>query len=260
LQEKKDMLKRLSTAEFARAALWTAAALLAGRLYAQAPADVAGEWDVTVNSPQGTNQALLTLKREGEAWTGTFKGARGERPLQNVTLKGNEIRFEMKVTLQGNEAVFVYSGAVDKAGIKGTADFGGFATGDWSAVRHAASASAAAAPAPAAGAAPAAAATGVDVTGTWVFNVQTDQGSGQPTFTFKQDGQKLTGTYSGAFGSANVVGTLKGSEISFSFTADAGGQSAEISYTGKLVGQDSMEGTVKLGGFGDGAWTGKRSK
>ena len=255
------MEKRLSRSEFARAALAAAAALLAGRLHAQAP-DVAGEWDVTVNSPQGTNQALLTLKREGDAWTGAFKGARGERPLQNVTLKGNDIRFEMKVTLQGNEAVFVYSGAVDKGAMKGTADFGGFATGDWSAVRHTAAATAAATPAAAAGAAPpaAASATGADVSGTWLFSVQTDQGSGSPTFTFKQDGQKLTGTYNGAFDSANVAGTLKGSEISFSFTADAGGQSAEITYTGKLVGKDSMEGTVKLGGFGDGAWTGKRSK
>lgn len=252
------MVKRLSTPEFARAALAAAAALLAGRLYAQAPADIAGEWDVTVNSPQGTNQALLTLKREGEAWTGVFKGARGERPLQNVTLKGSDIRFEMKVTLQGNEAVFVYSGAVDKGAMKGTADFGGFATGDWSAVRHTASATPAATAGSSAAAAPPAG--GFDISGTWIFSVQTDAGSGSPTFTFKQDGQKLTGTYSGAFGSANIAGTLKGNELSFSFTADAGGQSAEITYTGKLIDKDKMEGTVKLGGFGDGAWTGNRSK
>src|SRR5262245_42469425 len=180
------MLKRLSRPEFARAALAVAAVVLAGGLEAQGP-DVAGEWDVTVNSPQGTNQALLTLKREGDAWTGAFKGARGERPLQNVTLKGNEIRFEMKVSLQGNDAVFVSSGAVDKGAMKGTADFGGFATGDWSALRHTAGA-AAAPPAPPAASAAAAiaagAAAGVDVSGTWAFTVQTDQGSGSPTFTF----------------------------------------------------------------------------
>jgi hypothetical protein len=249
------MQKRLARPEFARAALAAAAALLAGRLAAQGAADIAGEWDVTVNSPQGTNQGLLTLKREGDAWAGTWKSPRGERALQNITLKGNDVRFEMKVSLQGNDAVFVYTGALDKGAMKGTADFGGFATGDWSAVRHAATAGA---PATAAGAAPAAAAGAIDVSGSWAFTVQTDAGSGSPTFTFKQDGDKLTGTYSGAFGSANLKGTLKGSEISFSFTADAGGQSAEITYTGKLLNKDSMEGTVKLGGFGDGAWTGKR--
>src|SRR5262245_8907665 len=251
------MLKRLSRPEFGRAALAGAAALaLAGPLGAQGAADIAGEWDVTVNSPQGTNQGLLTLKREGDAWAGTWKSPRGERALQNITLKGTDVRFEMKVSLQGNDAVFVYSGALDKGAMKGTADFGGFATGDWSAVRHAAAAAPTAAGAtPAAATAPAA---GIDISGNWAFTVQTDAGSGSPTFTFKQDGDKLTGTYSGAFGSANLKGTLKGSEISFSFTADAGGQSAEITYTGKLLNKDSMEGTVRLGGFGDGAWTGKR--
>ena len=33
-----------------------------------------------------------------------------------------------------------------------------------------------------------------NVTGEWAFNVTTDQGGGTPTITFKQDGEKLTGT------------------------------------------------------------------
>lgn len=257
-------MKRLSRPGFARAALTAAAALLAGRLDAQGVADPAGEWDVTLNSPQGTSQALLTLKKEGDNWTGTWKGTRGERPLQNVTLKGSEIRFETKVTLQGQEALFTYAGSLDKGALKGTADFGGFATGDWSAVRHTAASGAAPSATPAASAAPApapaaaASASGVDVSGSWLFAVETGAGSGQPTFTFKQDGQKLTGTYSGAFGQATLTGTLKGSDVSFSFTAEAGGQSAEITYSGKLVTKDSMQGIVKLGGFGDGTWVGKR--
>ena len=102
------------------------------------------------------------------------------------------------------------------------------------------------------------ASAGADVSGAWLFTVDTGAGSGQPTFTFKQDGQKLTGTYSGAFGQANIVGALKGSEISFSFTADAGGQSADITYSGKVISKDSMQGTVRLGGLGEGTWTGKR--
>jgi hypothetical protein len=91
-----------------------------------------------------------------------------------------------------------------------------------------------------------------------VFAVETGAGSGQPTFTFKQDGEKLTGTYSGAFGKANLTGTLKGGEIKFSFSGEAGGQSAEVVYTGKVINKDSMQGTVQLGGLGEGTWTGKR--
>jgi hypothetical protein len=33
----------------------------------------------------------------------------------------------------------------------------------------------------------------VDLTGKWVFDVKTDAGTGTPTGTFKQDGEKLTG-------------------------------------------------------------------
>lgn len=243
-------MKRFSRPGFACAALTAVLVLVAEGLLAQAAVDVAGEWDVTINSPQGTSQALLTLKQDGDNWTGTWKSPRGERPLQDITLKGSELRFAMKVPLQGQEAVFTYTGTLDKGAMKGTADFGGMATGDWTAVRHTA--------APASPAAPAASASGVDISGSWLFTVDTGAGSGQPTFTFKQEGEKLTGTYSGAFGKANFTGMLKGSELRFSFTADAGGQSAEITYTGKVLNKDSMSGTVQLGGFGDGAWTGKR--
>ena len=58
--------------------------------------------------------------------------------------------------------------------------------------------------------APAFAAQAVNVTGTWAFSVTTGQGSGNPTMTFKQDGEKLTGHYSGTFGEADFTGTVKG--------------------------------------------------
>jgi hypothetical protein len=50
------------------------------------------------------------------------------------------------------------------------------------------------------------AAFAADVSGTWSFNVDTDAGSGTPTFVLKQSGEELTGTYSGALGEAKVKG------------------------------------------------------
>jgi hypothetical protein len=61
----------------------------------------------------------------------------------------------------------------------------------------------------------AAAQSDVNVTGEWAFTVETPQGSGTPTFTFKQDGEKLTGNYKGQFGEAPLTGTVKGGEIKF---------------------------------------------
>ena len=43
-----------------------------------------------------------------------------------------------------------------------------------------------------------------DLTGEWVFDVQTDQGGGSPGFVFKQTGEKLAGKYKGLFGEADL--------------------------------------------------------
>src|SRR5262245_41049641 len=98
----------------------------------------------------------------------------------------------------------------------------------------------------------------VDVTGKWVFSVETSAGSGTPTFVFKQDGEKLTGHYSGQLGEAELTGTVKGDAISFTFTGDVQGTKVDAVYTGTVETKDSMKGTVKLVGFGEGTFTGKR--
>jgi hypothetical protein len=98
-----------------------------------------------------------------------------------------------------------------------------------------------------------------DVTGKWAFNVQTDAGSGTPTVTLKQDGEKLTGHYSSAnLGEAELTGTIKGKDIKFSFSADAGGQAVQVTYTGTVDTNDSMKGSVDLGGLAQGTFTAKR--
>jgi hypothetical protein len=110
------------------------------------------------------------------------------------------------------------------------------------------------------GAAPGAAgqAAKVDVTGKWAFAVETGAGSGNPVMTFKQEGEKLTGHYSGQLGEADLTGTVKGQDIEFKFSVDAQGQSLNAVYTGTVDGKDSMKGTVSLVGLGDGTFTAKR--
>lgn len=98
----------------------------------------------------------------------------------------------------------------------------------------------------------------VDVTGKWVFTVETSAGSGTPTFVFKQDGEKLTGHYSGQLGEADLTGTVKADAISFMFTGDVQGNKIDATYTGTVESKDSMKGTVKLAGVGEGTFTGKR--
>jgi hypothetical protein len=98
----------------------------------------------------------------------------------------------------------------------------------------------------------------VDVTGKWAFNVETAAGSGTPAMTFKQDGEKLTGHYSGQLGESDLTGTLKGADISFSFTIDAQGTMIKATYSGTVENKDSLKGKVVLEGLGDGTFTAKR--
>ena len=98
----------------------------------------------------------------------------------------------------------------------------------------------------------------VDVTGKWVFAVETAAGSGTPTMTFKQEGEKLTGHYTGQLGEADLTGTVKGLDVSFKFSVDVQGTMLEFVYTGTVEGKDAMKGKVSIVGLGDGTFTAKR--
>jgi hypothetical protein len=246
-------MKRIAVFTFCLTVVLVSAAQ--ARPAAPPQANVAGTWDITIDSPQGQNKALLILKKEGDKLTGLMKSARGERPIESVTLTAGEITFVMKASIQGQDMVFTYKGKVEKDSMKGDADFGGFATGTWSAVPHKEDASA-----PATSPAAPPQAGGTNITGVWNFTVETSAGSGSPTFTFKQDGENLTGTYKGQFGEAPLTGTVKGADIKFVIKVNAQGQDVTITYTGKVEGKDSMKGTASLGDFGEGTWTGKRKQ
>jgi hypothetical protein len=98
-----------------------------------------------------------------------------------------------------------------------------------------------------------------DVAGEWHFEVETTAGSGSPTFTFKQDGEKITGTYDGAFGTAELVGSVIGNEIKFTFKVTGDSSKELVEYAGTVDGK-SMKGTVKIGSLGEGTFTGKLAK
>jgi hypothetical protein len=97
-----------------------------------------------------------------------------------------------------------------------------------------------------------------DVTGKWAFNVETAAGSGTPTITLKQDGEKLTGHYSGQLGEADLTGTAKGNDIEIKFTVDVQGNQLNCIYSGAVDAKDSMKGKVQIVGLGDGTFTAKK--
>lgn len=99
----------------------------------------------------------------------------------------------------------------------------------------------------------------VDVTGEWVFTVQSAAGTTNPGVTMKQAGEKVTGRYSSQImGEADLAGTVKGQAIEFTVKSNIQGQSVELKYTGTIEGKDAMKGTFSAGELGDGTFTAKR--
>jgi len=214
--------------------------------------DVTGDWDLTITSPQGTQNAKASFKQEGDKLTGMFKGRRGDLPIQG-TVKGKEIKISYTVKFQEQDLAITMTGNVDGDAMKGDADFGGFAQGDWSGKRASAAAASSAAPA---AAAPSSGGEKADVTGAWSVTVETEAGSGNPSFTFKQEGEKLTGKYKGMLGESDLTGTVKGDKIEFSFKV-SGQVEGTVTYTGTTDGK-TMKGKLNLAGVGEGTFSGKK--
>ena len=71
-------------------------------------ANVAGEWDFTVETQAGTGAPHFSLKQDGTAVTGNYKGQLGEAPVTG-TVKGNELTINFKVSAQGQDLAITYT-------------------------------------------------------------------------------------------------------------------------------------------------------
>src|SRR5688500_14845291 len=142
-----------------RAAIVLLAALIGGPAQAVAQANIAGVWEVTLNSPTGPTTVDVTFKQDGEAITGELVSLAGTATFKGKLVE-NTLSVNAPVDIQGNQIVLVFTGKVADDAMTGNVKFGDFGEADWTAKRKPAGAAAApAAPAPAAGSTPAAPAT-----------------------------------------------------------------------------------------------------
>ena len=99
----------------------------------------------------------------------------------------------------------------------------------------------------------------IDVTGVWDTVVESPQGAINVTTTFKQDGEKVTGTQASQMGEAALEGTLSGVDLKYAISIDMGGQTMTIAFAGKVDG-DTISGVFDMGGMGTGSWSAKKQK
>ena len=102
-----------------------------------------------------------------------------------------------------------------------------------------------------------------DVNGKWVAQVPGRDGqTREMTFNFKVEADKLTGTVSGRQGdTAFSDGKISGDDISFTVTANFGGNEVKLLYKGKIAGDEIKFTRTREGGDQPGQeFTAKRAK
>ena len=78
-----------------------------------------------------------------------------------------------------------------------------------------------------------------DISGQWTATFNTQVGEQHYTYTFKVDGEKLTGTAKSDNGTTDIQnGTVKGDDVSFVENLDYQGQKLAITYAGKISGDE----------------------
>jgi len=234
--------------------------LIASPVFAQT--DITGDWDVTVNSPQGSNTTPVTFKQEAGKVSGMFKSPQGTLPFEGGTMTGNDLKFTFTINVQGMELPITLTGKVEGETMTGKADSGGFAAGDRSAKRTgAASATAAAAPAAPAAAAPATAAVaGVGFGGKWDVMMKTPAGDMPANATLSDDNGKLTGTFGSQLGEVPVSGTAEGKMLKLTLVAQTPQGELTVTMTGDLDGDNIVNGKAEVSGLGQMEWSAKRIK
>ncbi|MBD0372749.1 MAG: amidohydrolase family protein [Pyrinomonadaceae bacterium] len=100
---------------------------------------------------------------------------------------------------------------------------------------------------------------GANAGGTWTLNINLGEGDVASTLTLEQQGGRLSGSISGALGSAEIANASVGAggEIRFTAPLTIGGQTTEATFTGTISGNE-MRGTVQVEGRSPGSFTGTR--
>ena len=76
-------------------------------------ASVDGKWTAEVPGRGGnTATTTFTFKADGSTLTGTVANQRGENPIQNGKVEGDNISFEQVLNFNGNEMRLNYKGTV----------------------------------------------------------------------------------------------------------------------------------------------------
>lgn len=99
--------------------------------------DLTGTWVLTTESPMGAQDTDMTVKQDGEQLTGQISSQMGTVDYKGTITGGKDVAFGFSFDAQGMTLQIDYKGVVEGDTMKGTAKFGDFGEGNFTAKRKA---------------------------------------------------------------------------------------------------------------------------
>jgi imidazolonepropionase-like amidohydrolase len=92
---------------------------------AGAPAEVGGTWDVSVSTPQGSNQATMTVTQTGTSFTGQLTSEMGSTAVSDGQVSGSSVSWSITLAMGGQTTTISFRGDVEGNRMSGSADIPG---------------------------------------------------------------------------------------------------------------------------------------
>jgi hypothetical protein len=99
------------------------------------PANVAGDWTLTLTTPRGDRVSPVNFVQDGEKLKITMTSPRGDQSTGEGTIKGTDIEWKVTRSTPRGEMIITYKGKVEGDTMSGEAQMGDFGTATWKAVR-----------------------------------------------------------------------------------------------------------------------------
>lgn len=97
--------------------------------------DLTGQWVLTTESPMGSQDTDMTVTQTGNDLTGKISSQMGTVNYKGTLTNGKDIAFGFPFEAQGMTLQIDYKGVVEGDTMKGTAKFGDFGEGNFTAKR-----------------------------------------------------------------------------------------------------------------------------
>lgn len=92
------------------------------------PVQMAGTWDLIINSPQGNQAVVMTTTQSGATFSGTMRSDLGTSEIVSGAITGRRLTWSMSLTISGQQMQLHYSAEVDGTRMTGSVAVGEFGT------------------------------------------------------------------------------------------------------------------------------------